>query len=98
MTFIITQISTNRQHVLTGALVFDSLGTGSAADTDDGTDLRSLGLSSILRYREKNSSNHPKNSSLSSRLRFAQSILSCDNSRWLGGYPLATRVGGGGGE
>ena len=84
--------------MLTGGLVLCGLCTGRAAA--DGTNLPSfsLGPSSMPRYREKNSSSHPKKASLSSALRCAQSIwvtVSGDDSRWLGGYPLVTRVGGG---
>jgi hypothetical protein len=63
----------------------------------------------ISRWREKNSSNQPKNTSLSSRDKFAQSMLSVIvalSSRssptarrgWTtGGIPVARRTGGGGG-
>lgn len=51
---------------------------------------------STPRYREKNSSSHRKNSSLSSALTLVQSIPSRPSSLLLfpGGYPLGTRVGG----
>ena len=63
--------------------------------------LEFLGPSLTFKNREKNSSNHRKNSSLSSPLRFAQSILSEGSFRlsvllWFGGYPLEKRLGGGG--
>lgn len=63
--------------------------------------LEFLGPSLTFKNREKNSSSHRKNSSLSSPLRFAQSILSEASSRlsvllWFGGYPLEKRLGGGG--
>jgi len=70
---------------------------GPDAGPDAGSDPRSWGPTLIPRYREKNSSSHPKNASLSSVPRFAQSIFSTASSRWpwLGGYPLAARLGGG---
>lgn len=78
------------------------VGTDASAGGDDEDTTDVLGPSSTFKYREKNSSNHRKNSSLSSVLRFTQSILSKVVSPWLfarlwlGGYPLEKRFGGGG--